>query len=265
LDKAGRSYWDGVWATGEAPAAHDPRDRRILNYPMLQIDAFMRPSLESAAANGGRQLMEIGCARSQWLPYFAREFGFAVTGLDYSERGCEQEREVLAKAGVTGEVVCADLFDAPAALRDRFDVLWTNGVLEHFDDTAGTLRAFASFVKPGGLLISLIPNMRGAVGAIERVLGPSTYRIHVPLSLQQLTQSHVLAGLNVQRCEYVMSNNFGVLAVSPSERFYPLRVLVMRVLRRLSLLVWMFERRFGQLPVKPLLSPYLICIATKPA
>ena len=243
----------------------DQHDGRIVNCPTHRIEAFLRPHLESVVSDGGGQMIEVGCARSHWLPYFAREFGFSVTGLDYSPLGCEQEREILARAGVSGEVVCADLFAPPAAMRDRFDVLWTNGVLEHFDDTAATLRAFASFVKPGGMLISLIPNMRGAVGAAQRVLGPLTYRIHVPMSREQLVRAHVAAGLNVRRCEYVMSVNFGVVAVSPSERGFPLRMFIVRVLRRLSLFLWMFERRFGQLPVTSFLSPYVICVATRPA
>jgi cyclopropane fatty-acyl-phospholipid synthase-like methyltransferase len=32
------------------------------------------------------RLLEIGCARSAWLPYFAQEFGIDVSGLDYSSK-----------------------------------------------------------------------------------------------------------------------------------------------------------------------------------
>ena len=229
----------------------------------MEIDAFIRPAIHSHAGRSTSQLIEIGCARSQWLPYFALNFGLAVTGLDYSPTGCDQERQILARAGVSGDVICANLFEPPEQMLGRFDMLWTNGVLEHFDDTAAALRAFTAFLKTGGLMITLIPNMRGLVGTVQRILGPSTYAIHVPLTRDELRNAHTAAGLQIVRCDYVMSVNFGVLAVSRSERLFSLRMLAVRVLRRLSVLVWMFERAFAKLPVSRAFSPYIICVATK--
>jgi len=84
-------------------------------------------------------------------PYFAKEFGFKVYGIDYSEIGCKQAREVLSNTGVEGNVICAIFFSPPENLIDAFDVVVSFGVVEHFEDTAG-IAAFSRFLKPNGIL-----------------------------------------------------------------------------------------------------------------
>ena len=79
----------------------------------------------------GSRLLEIGAARSRWLPYFAQHFGLQVTGLDYSQDGCEQARAILARSNRSGDIVCADLFAPPPRLLRRFDVVWAAGGTPH--------------------------------------------------------------------------------------------------------------------------------------
>ena len=42
-----------------------------------------------------QKLLEIGCGGSAWLPYLAKESGFEVYGIDYSELACQQAAQVL--------------------------------------------------------------------------------------------------------------------------------------------------------------------------
>lgn len=117
------------------PPAMNPRAQDLNNYVNRRFhESFCRMfvSLETR----GKKLLEVGCARSVWLPYFAKEFGFRVSGIDYSEIGCQQAIEVLHREGVQGEVVCTDLWALPPSLVGQFDVLISCGVVEHFQDTA---------------------------------------------------------------------------------------------------------------------------------
>ena len=254
-DRAGTGYWDAVWDTDDASSPIDPSDRSLNNYPVRRFhDHFRR--LFAGRDTRGMSLLEIGCARSQWLPYFAREFGFRITGLDYSERGCEQERRILARAGLDGEVVQCDLFDPPAALRGKFDVVVSFGVVEHFTDTTGVVRAMASYLEPGGLLFVNMPNMTGAVGAVQKVISRSVYAVHVPIGARALAQAFRDAGCQEVACRHFMSTSFGVVNPSGGGR---LRHRAWVWLTRLSKVVWVIEGRVGTVSLGGFMAPYVNC------
>jgi cyclopropane fatty-acyl-phospholipid synthase-like methyltransferase len=98
-DQAGRDYWDGVWTDTDLPTPVDPTDRDFRNYVNRRLAAYFDQAL--ATLFPGARVLEVGCARSAWLPYFARRYPITVTGLDYSEPGCAAERELLRRAGLS--------------------------------------------------------------------------------------------------------------------------------------------------------------------
>lgn len=55
-------------------------------------------------------------------------------------------------------------FSPPASMLGKFDVVVTFGVVEHFIDTRACLDAMSQFLKPGGLLVTSIPNLAGWIG-----------------------------------------------------------------------------------------------------
>ena len=114
------------------PAPVDPRDKTLSNYVARKFHELFTRVLPRGH---NVRLLEVGCARSRWLPYFAAEHGYEVTGLDYSTMGCEQARQILAAAGVEGRIVEGDLFSPPEDLLEAFDVVISFGLVEHFDDT----------------------------------------------------------------------------------------------------------------------------------
>ena len=124
-----------------------------------------------------------------WLPYFAKEFAFEVYGIDYSEIGCQQAKQILEYEGVNGKIVCADFFSPPGSMLKAFDVVVSFGVLEHFEDTTACIAAFSKFLKPGGLLITNIPNLCGLNGLIQKMINRSIFDIHVPLDKKSRTLS----------------------------------------------------------------------------
>jgi SAM-dependent methyltransferase len=264
MDRAGKAYWDDVWQARTPPAAAvDPASRRLGNRFNQRLHAFFQHTFRTVPTQG-RALLEIGCAQSAWLPYFARAFGFVVSGLDYSEIGCALERDVLRAAGVSGDIVCADFFEPPPALRSQFDVVCSFGVAEHFEDTAAALRAFAAYLRPGGLMITLIPNLTGLVGRLTKLFNRPVYDRHVPLTAADLGNAHVAANLSVLRCEYFLSVGFGVAnlnGLDPYSVSTRTKRLALRTLERMSVLVWVAEDRLVRLPSTRAWSPFAVCVA----
>jgi len=265
VDKAGKQYWDTSWEEAGLAQAVDPRRAGLRNYVERRYHRCFA-GLFTAAQTRGMRLLEVGCANSAWLPYFAQEFHFKVAGLDYSEIGCEQERRVLRGAGVDGEVLCGNLFSPPAAFLSAFDVVVSFGLVEHFSDTREVVAALGTMLKPGGMLFTMVPNLAGSLGSIQRVLNRPVYDIHVPLDREALAEAHRGAGYAVQSCEYFIATSFGVCnlnGVPARSAAGVLKKAALAVLARLSTLEWMLEGLTGPWPVSRSFSPYINCVARK--
>jgi len=265
MDKAGKKYWEDSWAGADLPAPLDPRDMRLKNrVNRLFHGRFSR--LFGGKLPAGARLLEVGCAKSAWLPYFSKEFGFRVAGLDYSPAGCELARQVLRRSGVEGEIACADLFSPPGAMAAAFDAAVSFGVAEHFDDTAACVKAVAYFVKPGGLVITSVPNLTGWIGAVQKLVNRPVYDIHRLLSPAALRAAHEAAGLEVLECGYFISADFGVnnlTGVRTGTASWLLKKVLLGLLARASMLLWFFEEAIGALPANRLSSPYVVCVARR--
>ncbi len=266
VDMAGRQFWDQQWEHGSVPAPVDPRSPGLGSLFNRRMHAFFERAF-AGLETPSSSLLEVGCARSPWLPYFAKEFGFAVSGIDYSLVGCEQARAVLAGAGVGGEIVGADMFDPPERLRASFDVVVSLGVVEHFAQTARAIEACAAFLVPGGTLITLVPNLAGGMGRLQRLLDRSVYEVHVPLRADELRRGHAESGLVSVECEHFLSVGFGVMHVAGAgadPRLTTVKRLMARILEGVSVLIWWLEDRTRCLPATRWLSPYIMCVARAP-
>jgi 2-polyprenyl-3-methyl-5-hydroxy-6-metoxy-1,4-benzoquinol methylase len=264
--RTSESYWSHEWSTSDLPAPIPAGGgSRLSDHVNATFHRYFVEHLLPIAPRGSR-LLEVGCARSAWLPYFHRELGYEVAGIDYSEVGCAQARVVLEREGVTGTVVCRDLFDPTPELVGGFDVVFSRGVVEHFDDTAACIDALATYLRPGGVMLTIVPNLAGAIGLVQRLVNRPVYDMHVPIDRDQLAAAHRAAGLDVVRSEYVLPANFGVNNLNDVRSGTPSWLLkrgVLAVLVRVSMATWWLERRGIRIPRSRLFSPYAFCLATR--
>ena len=260
MDKAGKQYWDKIWRTSDIPQRVNPRQEGLPNYVYRRYHEYFCKVFWNLNTHG-KNLLEIGCARSVWLPYFAEEFGFEVYGIDYSETGCQQAMQILENERVNGEIVCADFFSPPGPMLEAFDVVVSFGVLEHFKDTTACIATFSKFLKPGGLLITNIPNLSGLNGLIQKMINRAILDIHVPLKRDAFMQAHQINGLRVISCDYFLFINLGVLNVENLRGglFYK----AARLRSWINEAVWIFERVLPTLRPNRWSSPYINCVATK--
>ena len=80
--------------------------------------------------------------------------GARVTGLDFSGAAVERARELAGQIGISDATfVQANVYDAPAALNARFDVVYTGiGALCWLPDIRGWARVVSNLLNPGGFL-----------------------------------------------------------------------------------------------------------------
>jgi SAM-dependent methyltransferase len=263
IDRAGVDYWDDVWGHGALPPPLNPRGRGLKYYINRKYHEYFELVFRDYETRG-KQMLEIGCGRSSYLPYFSKQFGFEVSGIDYSQIGCDTSRRLLERERVRGEIYLADLFDAPYLLLGRFDVAISFGVVEHFADTAKCIRACSSFVRPGGILITLIPNLAGLNGSIQKLLARSIYDVHVPLTREDLVSAHQKAGLTVERCDHLLTVCFSAVNIESWGRTFA-RKCVAGAGVLLSRSVWLAERVLPFLKPNAWTSPYICCVARVPS
>lgn len=108
------------------------------------------------------RLLDVGCASGRFLAAM-RGAGWDIAGLEMSALAVERARQAL------GPVVEQGTLETAPWPRDSFDVITMFHVLEHVPDPVGALGKIRSLLRPGGILIVLVPN--GASWEF-RALGP---------------------------------------------------------------------------------------------
>ncbi|MBW2312151.1 MAG: class I SAM-dependent methyltransferase [Deltaproteobacteria bacterium] len=263
MDRAGKGYWSNLWQISSMPKAFDPGKHGLSSYINQRYHTYLSDLFKFLKPKNKR-LLEIGCARSIWLPYFSKEFGFQVTGIDYSEEGCRQAREMMNREGVKGDVICTDLYSPPKSLLGTFDTVVSFGVVEHFNDIYACLRAFSQYLKPGGTIITFIPNLTGMMGILQKVLNKKVYDIHVAVGLEGLRAAHEYAGFEVVSCTYFIFINFGVINLADMSN-RPFHIFLKRAIRyslqQIARVLWIFEILVVPLPANRYTSPYIACVA----
>jgi 2-polyprenyl-3-methyl-5-hydroxy-6-metoxy-1,4-benzoquinol methylase len=162
-----RAHWENTWAV-------PPRWRLPsgLIVSIRNIQRLLRPRVRP-----GMRVLEIGCAPGKMLAWCASVLGAQVSGLDYSDRGIQWSRQLFAALGIDGDLRCEDLF-ATTFAKATFDVVYSVGVIEHFEDPRHIVRAHATLLKPGGTALIVIPNYQGVYGRIQRWFDPESLEIH---------------------------------------------------------------------------------------
>lgn len=256
----GREYWNALWQGSRPLSPIDPHKGGLRNYAYRHLHMAFSTVLAGENPNG-KQLIEIGCGGSRWLAYFRRTHGCHISGIDYSPQGCAATQALLDRQDIAGEIVQGDLFAPPAEHLNKFDFVVSNGLIEHFADTAAALNACAAFLKAGGLMITLVPNMTGPLGWLQRFFDQPLYEKHVPLTQEQLARAHTEAGLDVVDCRYVLLAHLGVIQFGALERLIGSRpAQVIKI--ALSAPIWALGPQLGMQPNR-ITSPFVLCIARK--
>ena len=121
------------------------------------VDAFLdgqttlnHVEREEVGDVSGKSLLHLMCHFGLDTLSWARE-GAAVTGVDFAGAAVETARELAAEADLDARFVCADVYDVPDRIEERFDVVFLSyGVLDFLPDLDELAAVAASRLEPGG-------------------------------------------------------------------------------------------------------------------
>jgi 2-polyprenyl-3-methyl-5-hydroxy-6-metoxy-1,4-benzoquinol methylase len=241
MDKAGRSFWNERWATLPEFCPYEG--------PVFEQHPVIAPFVR---AGSGKNAIEVGCVPGNFLVYLAKEFGYRVSGIDYSEM-LEYTRANLKYHNVpVGDLYQADLFSFQSPI--KYDLVFSSGFVEHFTDHLLVVQKHAELATPGGLVVIIVPNLTHIHRVLCSTFDRKNFEAHVLTLMDRKTLASTLqsAGLEVLHCDY--QKTFRPVYPLP----YPVSMAcraVQKVLRLSHL--DSIGNRFG--------SPYLISISQKPA
>lgn len=145
--KPNAQEWDVVWARKNFFGRTIDLGREVYNsFFRRLLRRYLRPS---------STLLEIGCGTSTLTLSLAPEIT-SLTGVDISEEALERSRNKALEMKVTNAVFLnADCLNL--SFKDAFDVVWSQGLLEHFDDPQTVVNEHFKALKPGGIALLSVP------------------------------------------------------------------------------------------------------------
>ncbi len=141
--------------------------------------------------------------------YFAKNFGYRVSGIDYSDE-IRHVASTLNESGIKSfELFHCDFFHFDP--ETKYDIVFSAGFVEHFSDPNEVFQKHVDLVKDDGWLVISLPNFQYAQKLLRVVLGMkndlSSHNLDVmyPIIWRNLAQA---ANLEILYCDYIHTFQF---------------------------------------------------------
>lgn len=250
-----KNYWKEAYQKYNLP-----RVIKLNNYRNKRFDKLFKEILHK---DSKKKLLEVGCGASAWLVYFQKEFNYQVYGVDYSELGCDLARKNLAINQADGVISCEDIFNNSFE-NETFDIVFSTGVVEHFSDPSEILEIMSNLLKPGGILITSIPNFGGLNGYLLKKLAKEDYEKHNILTVMDLKRLYAKLDIEPVRVQYFASFCLGTVPWNKIQSYSKFTVnVVSKLTNILQKIVTSFLSFTNIAPESRLFSPYIIAIGRK--
>jgi len=156
----------------------------------------------------GLKIMELGSAPGKLLVQLSRLYRYEPYGIDYSPEGVELNRQVFTRNGIDPDRVIQGDFlleELRNRYREEYDIVWSHSLLEHFADPGDVVTKHLDYLKPDGLLVVYIPNLKGLNKLIFRFFDKSFADRH---NLELMNRPAFLScfspeQLEILFCEYI--------------------------------------------------------------
>lgn len=254
------------WEMINTARYHDPHGNRsglrawFSRPPMREI--FYRICDRYFSVAREKKVIEVGCAPGRRLLEFARRYGYEPYGVEYTQAGVDAVRTLFVKNGIPEKnCIASDFFDAgfQNANRNTYDAVISFGFIEHFSDTTEVINAHINLLKPGGMLVIMIPRLRGIYLPLVRWLAPDLIPKH---NLTIMERGRFRTLFPREKVRPLFADYYGVMNLSILQGRGTLRMYAVRVLQIFQALLnpilrhgHRFENRFT--------SPYLLFIGRK--
>ena len=162
-----RQFWLDYWESKEGLVFEVPD-----NYPFVKLLAKITKQ------NNIKNLLEIGGFPGYFSVWAKRHLQIDATLLDFVVHSKILNDLEAANKIVIGstEVIEADLFNYQP--QKKFDLVLSNGLIEHFNDTKGIIQKHVEQLNSGGVLLITLPNFKSLNGWFQKAFDFENYEKH---------------------------------------------------------------------------------------
>jgi ubiquinone/menaquinone biosynthesis C-methylase UbiE len=222
-----REFWNKNYALGGKDYPNSFITRLDYELPEL-LHEFME-------SKRGGQIIEMGCGDSYWLAYWAKKYDFQVYGIDFSEERLNSAKYKLFKRGLDSNgLICCDFMDIPDGFKNKFDIVYSHGVIEHFEKPDEILAVFKEYLKLDGIMITTVPHLKSIWGKLQEKISRKIIDGTVCMDLEDLKTYHNQSGLNIIQSTYYRWLDLGMI------NFQPFPVLITKLIYGLILCLNVF-------------------------
>jgi len=185
-----KEYWRQYWQGISLPTIAKPMSMYDIH---RTLDNILPKSSKMS-------FIEIGCAPGRNMAYFNKYFSYSVAGIEYVEEAAAATRQNMEMQGIHAQILNLDFFQA-AFSPASYDVVFSCGFIEHFEDLRGAVNKISFLAKQ--YVVTIIPNCYGVNGLISRTIRPKVFYGHKRIDKKHLRHLHEESRLNTLYCDYV--------------------------------------------------------------
>lgn len=144
------------------------------------------------------KIFEIGSAGSRLLMRSALK-GWKISGIDFHQQGNAVLRNFSKENNFkVGQIIDDDIcsFDIEN-LYHKYDVLISSTTLCHFNEPSLILNRWKNVVKPGGIILTVLPNLNCLTGKLMKRFDLNQWNKHKVFTAKEVDQFHEAANLKV--------------------------------------------------------------------
>ncbi|OKS89486.1 class I SAM-dependent methyltransferase [Mucilaginibacter polytrichastri] len=152
------------------------------------------------------------------------------------------------------KVIEGDLFQYPS--EQKYDLVLSAGLIEHFNDTQDIIARHVNFLKPGGTLFITLPNFTGVNGWVQRTYDADNYSKHNINSMNPQLLADCCKALGLKDVQSYYYGKYSIWLENKEQQSAPVKAFFK--------LLWLAGKVVTKIiPVESkLMSPYIVVTAT---
>ncbi len=232
-----RAFWKEYWS----------------NYQYEQLPSKMFFDKYFQKTKSGASFIEIGGFPGTISLYFHKKYKCKVTLLDfYIDEKIVRNME-KANNLPEGIISCIESDFFKYEDKELYDIVFSSGFIEHFDDSADVIRRHVRLLAPEGQLLIVLPNFKGLNGWIQKCFDKENFEAHNLKSMSVDYLKKVMHRLDLEKIE-VNYTRKPIIWVEPKPT----------ISKFVKLFVKMLSYFIKLFPIKGrFLSPYIVISAKK--